>query len=249
MAPLWLADLLDLVLPDQCPGCGMSTIGSRAGCSGCLAALSGPARRVAPDPCPVGLPPVMAVAAYDGAVRELVVAHKEDRRLALTRPLGEAMARSAAAVIPTGRRAPVALVPVPSRPAARRTRGYDPLLRIVRRAAAELRDSRQPVAVVPVLRHVRRVSDQAGLDAASRASNLAGALAVAPSGVRLLAGRTVVAVDDVLTTGATLTEAVRALGAAGAVVSGAAVVAATPRRQPAMPVKARSSVHNPAGAG
>lgn len=81
----------------------------------------------------------------------------------------------------------------------------------------------------PVLRHVRPVADQAGLDAAARTANLSGALAVPAGAVRAVAGRAVVVVDDVLTTGATLTEATRALRAAGARVVGAAVVAATPR--------------------
>ena len=59
-----------------------------------------------------------------------------------------------------------------------------------------------------------------------RAANLAGALQARGP----LHGLPVVLVDDVVTTGATLTEASRALGAAGARVCGAAVVAATQRR-------------------
>ena len=64
-------------------------------------------------------------------------------------------------------------------------------------------------------------------DAAARAANLAGALAVR----RPLDGLPVVVVDDVVTTGATLVEAARALRDGGARVLGAAVVAAVERRE------------------
>ena len=91
-----------------------------------------------------------------------------------------------------------------------------------------------------MLRMSRVARDQAGLGAAQRAANLAGAVRVGrPLPAYLsrvvpatadVAGRWVVLVDDVVTTGATLTESTRALTDAGAVVLGAAVVAATPRR-------------------
>lgn len=91
-----------------------------------------------------------------------------------------------------------------------------------------LRATGVPVTCVPVLRHRRRVADQAGLGAAARSANLAGALqAIAPWRVQ---GRRVVVVDDVITSGATLAEAARTLQAAGARVTAAATVAATPRR-------------------
>jgi predicted amidophosphoribosyltransferase len=75
----------------------------------------------------------------------------------------------------------------------------------------------------PVLVHARHVEDQSGLDTAARSANLAGALRVR----RRLDGLAVVVVDDVVTTGATLAEATRALTVAGGSVRGAAVVAAT----------------------
>ncbi|KIF07770.1 phosphoribosyltransferase, partial [Streptomyces sp. RSD-27] len=59
-----------------------------------------------------------------------------------------------------------------------------------------------------------------------RQQNLAGALEVRPGGMRLVEGVRIVVVDDVVTTGATLAEAARALGAAGLWADAAAVVAA-----------------------
>jgi hypothetical protein len=55
------------------------------------------------------------------------------------------------------------------------------------------------------------VADQAGLNSRQRLENLAGALAVVPGGGRLLAGGVVVLVDDLMTTGASLAEAARAV--------------------------------------
>jgi hypothetical protein len=69
--------------------------------------------------------------------------------------------------------------------------------------------------VAAVLRQRRAVADQSGLDARQRLANLAGALEVAAVGERLLAdGGRIVLVDDVMTTGASLAEAARAVRAA-----------------------------------
>lgn len=89
-----------------------------------------------------------------------------------------------------------------------------------------LRRDGMAVECVRALAQVRRVADQSGLSADERMRNLAGALIAAP----LVRGRQVVLVDDVITTGASLVEAARAVEAAGGVVLAAATVAATPRR-------------------
>jgi predicted amidophosphoribosyltransferase len=209
------AALLDLVLPRDCAGCRAPGVGL---CRACAAALHAGPRRTRPTPCPPGLPPLTAAAAYDGPVRALLLAHKEHGRLLLVRPLGAALAGAVALLAPPPG---AVLVPVPSSPAAVRARGHDHARRLAREAAR-----RSGLRARPVLVPQRAVADQAGLDAAGRAANLAGALVVR----HRLEGVDVVLVDDVVTTGATLAEAARALRAAGARVHGAAVVAATLRR-------------------
>ncbi|MDI5965957.1 ComF family protein [Streptantibioticus silvisoli] len=130
----------------------------------------------------------------------------------------------------------VSLVPVPSSRAATAARGHDPARRMACRAARRLRRAGPAVRMVPLLRQRRAVEDQAGLTAAERLANLTGALAVVRGGERLLAEGPVVVVDDLLTTGASLAEAARAVRAAGGTVLGAAVVAGPPGAYDAAPV-------------
>lgn len=220
-----LAALLGLAVPTACAGCGIPDGPLCAGCS--LSLVADPGRRD-PSPAPPGLPPVHAAAPYRDAVRAVLVAYKERQLVALRRPLGDALAVAVASALDAEARlrpGPVLLVPVPSAPAARRQRGRDHMADLARTAGRRL----GVVTVAPVLHHARRTVDQAGLDTAARAANLAGAFAVR-RGVPPLRGLPVIVVDDVVTTGATAAEATRALRLAGAHVVAVAAVAATPRR-------------------
>jgi predicted amidophosphoribosyltransferase len=151
----------------------------------------------------------------------MIVAHKERARTTLTRALGQALAAAVAACGHPG----CVVVPVPSAPRAVRGRGHDSTLSLARAAVAELRAEGLDVRCMVTLRQARRTADQAALGSAERASNLFGALAA----VRPVRDLRIILVDDVITTGASLAEAARALRAAGALVESAAVIAATPR--------------------
>ncbi|WP_308424180.1 ComF family protein [Streptomyces daqingensis] len=96
-------------------------------------------------------------------------------------------------------------------------------------AAGELRRRGVPARVLAVLRHGRAVADQAGLTARQRLANLDGALEIVPDGERLLGEGVTVLVDDLMTTGASLAEAGRAVRVRGRVPTAAAVVAFRPR--------------------
>ncbi|MEU9196393.1 ComF family protein [Streptomyces hundungensis] len=212
----WWREFSGLVLPTACGGCGRQ---HTALCEGCRAALTEtPARRVRPVPAPVGLPPVYAAAPYEDAVRAVLLGHKERGALALAGVLGQALAgaaRAAAAGSAPGVRGPLLLVPVPSSRRAVRARGHDATRRMALAAAAELRRTGTDARVAAVLRQRRAVADQAGLSARQRLANLSGALVVAGGGAGLLAGGQVVVVDDLMTTGASLVDAARAIRAAG----------------------------------
>jgi predicted amidophosphoribosyltransferase len=218
--------LLDLLFPTECAGCGDA---GGLVCDACRVALSGPARLAWPRPSPPGLPPPWAVAAYSGPARSLLLAYKERGTIGAARRLAVPLATAIEAAAGVGARTAV-VVPVPSSRPAIRQRGDDVTLLLARRAASVARRRGLAVSVVPALRHARRVADQAGLGAERRAANLAGAFTVRPGATRGLTGQQVVIVDDVVTTGATLAEAARALRASGVGVGAAAVVAATRRR-------------------
>ncbi|WP_432119292.1 ComF family protein [Streptomyces sp. bgisy032] len=218
----WWQDFADLVLPGECGGCGAPRA---VLCARCRAVLDGAGvRRVRPVPEPPGLPVVHAAARYADEVRATLLAHKERGALALAGPLGAALAGAVRAGLrgagsPGGQRwsrragDTVLLVPVPSGRRAVRARGHDPARRIALAAAAELRRGGVPARVLGVLRQRRAVFDQSGLNSRQRLDNLAGALAVVPGGAGLLTAGPVVLVDDVMTTGASLAEAARAVRA------------------------------------
>ncbi|WP_238015233.1 ComF family protein [Dactylosporangium sp. AC04546] len=89
---MFLADLVDLVLPAVCAGCEEPARGAL--CGPCRAALRAASpQRTRPDPEPQGMPVTYALAAYAGSVRGALLQYKEKGRRELTRDLGEALAR------------------------------------------------------------------------------------------------------------------------------------------------------------
>lgn len=220
----------DLLLGSRCVGCAA---GGPVLCAGCRASLPSEAGSAWPTPTPAGLAPPYAAGEYAEVLRAAVVAHKEHGVLALRRLLGSLLAQAVrSAAGPDD--APLVVVPVPSRRAATRARGHDPTAELVRVAARELRSDGRTARAFGLLVVRAAVADQAGLDAAQRAANLAGSLWCRPGAMaamrRWRPRVRLVVCDDVITSGATAREAQRALEAVGLRVSGIATVAATRRR-------------------
>ncbi|MEV0245372.1 ComF family protein [Nocardia sp. NPDC050712] len=198
--------LLDLILPSACAGCDRPGTDWCAACAGAL----GPPVRVWPRTDP-GVP-CWALSPYSGPARRAVLAAKERGRRDLADPLGQALA--AALTRLRSERHTLVLVPAPSRAAAARQRGGDPVIRMTRAAARWLPDCQ----VAPLLRVWWGVRDSVGLTPYERKHNLRGRITVPPAraaGPGFAAKAEVVLVDDVLTTGATARESVGALAAAG----------------------------------
>ncbi|GAA0321188.1 ComF family protein [Kineococcus aurantiacus] len=204
-----LAAAADLVWPAHCAGCARP---GAACCPACAPALRAGAGTTLTDGTPV-----RACARHAGPARQVLLAVKERQRAELRGHLAAALVPALAALAPTG---PVRLVPVPTRAASRRARGGDLVADLAARTARLARATGRDVGVERCLRLARRVRDQTELGAAGRRANVEGAFALhgpPPAGP-------VVVLDDVVTTTATATEAVRALRAGGARVRGVLAV-------------------------
>ncbi|GIF19176.1 putative amidophosphoribosyltransferase [Actinoplanes tereljensis] len=230
-----LADLADLVLPAPCAGCGTERVPLRYGmCGGCVTLLEAlQPFRTAPDPPPPGLPRCVAVGAYQGPLRGALLAYKERGRHRLARPLGMLLATAVAALAPRGR--PVTLITVPSTAAAMRERGGDHMARLAGQAVRRLRGAGWDAGVIRPLRALPR-PDSASLSVAERRAAAESSLRIRSALIGFPRratpfGGTLVVVDDIVTTGATLAAVTRRLREADMQVKGAAVLAATQLRR------------------
>jgi ComF family protein len=230
----WITAALDLVFPPLCPVCdGLLGAGRRDPlCGRCWEGLE----RILPPWCRCcGIPQgveglcgacrsrrprfayARAALRYGEIAREAIHAFKFGGRRGLANPLGDLLAGLGLRALPGA--APDLLVPVPLHPRRARERGYNQALLLARRLE---RAWGVPVAA-DALRRAVPTQPQADLDAAARRRNVRDAFAVQSPG--LIAGRHVVLVDDVLTTGATAGECARTLSRAGAETVGVLTVA------------------------
>ncbi|WP_045195771.1 ComF family protein [Rhodococcus sp. B7740] len=225
-----MRSLLDLILPLECAGCGVP---GEHWCPVCSLALFVPPIAVRPRVDP-GVP-CWSLGTYTGPRRSGVIALKERGRRSVARPFGRALAGAVGHLRYAGEIDPpelgsLVLICAPSRARAARVRGGDPVLRCARIAAEQLAPER--VLVPEVLRMSGAVRDSVGLSAGQRQHNVAGRIEAVgvtrprtgPRGTES-ADFTVLLIDDVVTTGATLAESARVLTDFGVPVAGALVVA------------------------
>ena len=160
-----------------------------------------------------------AVAAFRsrGIVRKLVHEFKYSSQLHLRRPIAEWLSETLDDPRLHGRRFDM-VVPVPLHPARKRERGFNQA-----EALAELFCARAGLPMMTALERIRYTTTQTAFDRAERMENLRDAFRLrAKTNVQ---GLRVLLIDDVLTTGSTLSECARVLKLAGAISVHAATAA------------------------
>ena len=176
------------------------------------------------DPCREGRPwfeKASAYGSYDGELRELIHLLKYEQVVPAAVVLGGMLARAIAKLeIPR----PVLVIPVPLHSSKRRQRRFNQAELIAR---AALKQSAMPGAELAtnLLVRQRATVSQIGLTRPQRAENIRGAFRVKDP--EKIAERTILLVDDVLTTGTTASECARVLRKAGAEKVWVATVART----------------------
>ncbi len=213
------AALLDLLLPPACAGCG------REGtplCHRCSVPLR---RRLAEPPgipiglvmpLPVGLVQLEWCASFTGPVRDAIHAFKYRGERRLARPLADAMAERWTRVSRGGD----LLVPVPVHRSRLRERGFDQADDLARACGHHL-----GLPVAGALERRQRTVAQHSLGRLERARNMGGAFRVREHRRSIVRGRWVVLIDDVMTTGTTLSGCASALLEAGALAVSALTLA------------------------
>ena len=195
------AMLLDLILPLECGGCGAPSTRWCPACAAVLATGATDPRLVTPRLDP-GVP-VVSLGRYAAARRQAIVGVKERGRADLIVPLAGTLHTGLARLLGWGLLdAPLTVVPAPTRPMAARRRGGDPVTRVALAATADL----PGITVVRALRLSGFTRDSVGLSSADRQRNLAGRVRLT-----MPVRGPVLVFDDVVTTGATACESVRAL--------------------------------------
>lgn len=215
-----LTDVADLVLGRRCLMC--EAVGTSL-CVACLDDLRGRVLAVAGSP---DLPPATASLPYEVEGRTLVLEYKERGNRGLTPMLGALLADALEPHLARLPAAPRVVVPIPSH--RRSARGFDALGGITRAAAQALSQRGRPVLVQSWLETASAYRPLKDLTRDERRRRIEGAFRVPERvrrHVRRPTGAGVILVDDVLTSGATVGEAARALTGAGIPVAGVAVVA------------------------
>ena len=221
------ARLINFVYPPVCAGCGRFAARDGAVCGACwqtIRFIERPYCDVMGTPFTHDLgpgilsaeaiahPPVFdrlrAVAAHDGICKTLVHRLKYNDRLDLAPLMARWMARAAGELLTEADM----IVPVPLHRARLFMRRFNQSAELARHLALQSGKPFNPVD----LKRVRRTAHQVGLGERAREDNVRGAFAVTDAGKMAFAGRRILLIDDVYTTGATVSAASRALRKAGA---------------------------------
>ena len=209
MVKVW-ETLLDFLFPPHCPLCHAYVEVRGAWCPGCLAAALQPHRLPLSMPMQAVLADAWAFGVYKGSLRDLIRHLKYQGKRSNLPYIENFLAE--AGKLPAVQEMLAAVdfaVSVPLYPAKEKQRGFNQAELIFGKFLAS-----QNIPLRRVLSRTRATRPMYELSGRERAENLKDAFAVNDN--KMLEGKNILLVDDILTTGATMTECVRVLKAAGA---------------------------------
>ena len=208
------------IVGELCSMCGERLFSSYAFAGAPDQFLCGLCRRIEPV-----FERAAAYGSYESGLRELIHLLKYGGMRPAANVLGRMLAEAITALEPRFPAEPVAVIPVPLHHTKLRQRGFNQAELIARSAIKSSAHAGRLRLCAGVLERKRETASQIGLTSHQRRENLRGAFGVAqPEAVR---GREVLLVDDVYTTGATVSECARVLRRAGATKVWVATVART----------------------
>jgi predicted amidophosphoribosyltransferase len=223
MKKTYVKNLADLIFPSRCIGCSQLGISICSNCRSCWHPHTY-LREINVEGTSY---PVISSVQYSPVASRVLLSAKESNIAAADKLLIDAISHSLSHFVKRfgGR----TLVAIPSRRSATRKRGRN-FLHEITSEVARISQNRISFVDTQLLVHSRSVKDQSALNSRQRLLNISGALAV-PSKFkpRIIGGNIgpLIIVDDLITTGATLAEAIRALRSAGFEVKGAVTGAFT----------------------
>jgi len=167
--------------------------------------------------------PVYATIKYDSAAMKVVLMAKEEGNRSAQELLKTALLKSIRSLV-RNTREEIWIVPIPTSEKPYRKRGIDPIRELAKQICREARVEDENLICKSILQVQRKVRDQTGLNNLERLSNLAGAFQVKSD---LKESPPIIVIDDVVATGSTIREAVRALKERNLTVIGGASACST----------------------
>ena len=196
--------LKELIYPNICLCCGKTGVKICHNCSKYW--LANPNKSKVENKC------LFFVTKYDETTSPIILAAKESGNREAIKLIARSIASSISfAILNLGIAQPINLVTIPSQLSAIRRRGRDHIKDLAQEVIIQLNQQDINAICLPILKPIKKIKDQSDLNGLQRKENMNNAFTVKSSPI---SQSTVILIDDLVTTGASIQEGVRALGEA-----------------------------------
>jgi ComF family protein len=196
--------LKELIYPNICLCCGKTGAKICHNCSKYW--LANPNKSKVENNC------LFFVTTYDETTSPIILAAKESGNREAVKLIARSITSSISfAILNLGISQPINLVTIPSQLSAIRRRGRDHIEDLVQEVITQLHNQNINAIYLPILKPIKKIKDQSNLNGLQRKENMSHAFIVKRSPISQSA---VILIDDLVTTGASIHEGVRALSEA-----------------------------------